>query len=118
MMLVYKIKNPLGLYSSGGMNPSFNKTGKTWSSRGHVSNHLAQFTDKEKHKYYNNCTVVTIEIKEEECEEINVSEWKNSDKTERAKELKKEKQLIRDKERKQKEIERLTKELENFKYPH
>jgi hypothetical protein len=115
MMLVYKIKNPLGLYSSGGMCPSFNKTGKTWSSRGHVSSHLAQFADKEKHVYYTNCVVVAIEIKEEECEEINVSEWKNSDKTERAKELKKQKQLIQNKERNQKEIERLTKELENLK---
>ncbi|CAB4131425.1 hypothetical protein UFOVP276_194 [uncultured Caudovirales phage] len=42
-MLVYKIRRPDGLFSTGGCEPRFTKAGKTWRSIGHVKTHLKQF---------------------------------------------------------------------------
>ena len=63
MQLVYKIRRATdGLFSTGGTVPSFNKKGKTWSHRGHVSSHLSQLSDKQKSHSYKDCEVVAYEI--------------------------------------------------------
>lgn len=78
---VYKIqRNSDGLFSSGGITPSFSRGGKTWSSKGALMGHLAQFYNtnydkKEKigasHIYprelplpfvYEDCTIVTFQV--------------------------------------------------------
>jgi hypothetical protein len=49
---MYKIKDTTtGLYSAGGMYPSFNKNGKTWRTLGHITSHLGHedYTNR-KHK--------------------------------------------------------------------
>jgi hypothetical protein len=50
-MLVYKIKNQDGLFSTGGTRPYFNKTGKTWSNIGHIKTHLKQFYNSSSRKW-------------------------------------------------------------------
>lgn len=43
-MKVWKIKQlSTGLFSNGGITPSFTKEGKVWTSKRDLSNHLAQF---------------------------------------------------------------------------
>lgn len=40
-MITYKIRNvKTGLYSTGGVCPSWSTRGKSWSTMGHVRNHL------------------------------------------------------------------------------
>lgn len=40
----YKIRNlTTGLYSSGGLTPSWNKRGKTWNNIGHIKSHLTGY---------------------------------------------------------------------------
>lgn len=39
-MTVYKIRNPQGLFSTGGSTPSWSKRGKTWVALNHVNAHL------------------------------------------------------------------------------
>lgn len=40
-MKIYKIKNPQGLYSTGGSAPKWAKTGKTWVALNHLQAHLS-----------------------------------------------------------------------------
>lgn len=48
-MKVYKIRNKItGLFSSGGLSPTFNKMGKVWNGIGPLKNHLHQFD----HEYH------------------------------------------------------------------
>lgn len=76
-MKVYKIQRKSdGLFSTGGMSPTFSKTGKTWNAIGHLKNHLNQFIrvftwDKETRKgeykdtigdVYTGCEIVTYEL--------------------------------------------------------
>ena len=51
-MFVYKIKRLDGLFSTGGCTPEFTKTGKTWSSIGHVKTHLRQFYNSFSKKWH------------------------------------------------------------------
>ena len=39
-MTLYKIRNPQGLYSTGGSAPSWSKRGKTWVALNHLNAHL------------------------------------------------------------------------------
>lgn len=44
--VVYKIRRKSdGLFSTGGTCPSWNANGKTWNTRGALSNHMAQLRD-------------------------------------------------------------------------
>lgn len=62
-MEVFKIRNnKTGLYSSGSSRPTFTDKGKTWMTRGAVSGHLAQFTEKHIASFYKDCSVVTMEM--------------------------------------------------------
>lgn len=40
---VYKIRNGKGLFSMGGISPTFNKKGKTWTKLAYVKVHLDAF---------------------------------------------------------------------------
>lgn len=63
----FKIRDRVtGLWSTGGVTPKFNKTGKTWSTIGHVKNHLLGYL---KHARYCNRVhhaerMATVEIPE------------------------------------------------------
>lgn len=112
---MYKIINPdTGLFSTGGMTPSWSKTGKIWSHRGHVTSHLSQFSERDKQTYYSNCKVVEYELVE--CdEEVNVLSWKELPKTTRAKELAEERRLEFQKQRAAKQIKQLEAKLQELK---
>jgi septin family protein len=113
---VYKIRRKSdGLFSTGGENPSFNKRGKTWSARGHITSHLSQLSSKTKNLYYNNCEVVCFEIEQFESSATDVLEWKPTEKTIRAKELQAQRELELQIRRDLSKIERLQKELANLK---
>ena len=76
-MKVYKIRDENGLYSNGGMNPSFTKAGKAWNNIGHLKNHLRQFFDRTMYRgrtaeLYDNAEIIAIEIVETEVEKIPV----------------------------------------------
>lgn len=43
-MKVYKIRNKDGLFSTGGMRPTWTKQGKVWQQLGHVHSHIQQLT--------------------------------------------------------------------------
>lgn len=52
-----------GLFSMGGSNPSFNKKGKTWTGKGHITNHVRQLDRRwGKPDPYEDCELVTCEI--------------------------------------------------------
>lgn len=53
----YKIRNSVGLYSTGGSEPTFSKNGKTWSNIGHLRNHLNLIND---YSYYKDCELVEL----------------------------------------------------------
>lgn len=40
-MTAYKIRNPQGLFSTGGSTPRWTKRGKTWVALNHLNAHLA-----------------------------------------------------------------------------
>ena len=76
-MKVYKIRDENGLYSNGGMNPNFTKSGKTWNNISHLKNHLRQFFDRTTYRgrnaeLYENSEIVAIEIVETEVEKTPV----------------------------------------------
>jgi hypothetical protein len=111
-MYVYKIRRKTdGLFSSGGTYPTFSKKGKTWTARGHVTSHLSQFGDRKKEQYYKDCEVVRIEIQEVDADVTDVFEWSQSESTIRAKDLKEQRRIEREKERKLEDIARLEKQL-------
>lgn len=78
-MKVYKIRDENGLYSNGGMNPSFTKAGKAWNNIGHLKNHLRQFFDRTSYRgrtaeLYDNAEIIAIEIVETEVEKTPVTD--------------------------------------------
>jgi hypothetical protein len=57
---MYKIRHKeTGLFSKGGTDVRWSKKGKIWAAKGHLSNHLAQFSDPE--KVYEDAEIVEIE---------------------------------------------------------
>lgn len=63
---IFKIRNPDGLFSTGGTDPTFTKEGKTWQKKGHLSNHFANFNERQMFKHYAGCEVVTYEVTQTE----------------------------------------------------
>lgn len=59
---IFKIRNPEGLFSTGGTYPRFTTEGKTWNKKGHLSNHFANFNEREMFKHYAGCEVVTYRV--------------------------------------------------------
>ena len=66
MSIVYKIRRADGMFSMGGSDPKFNKTGKIWKQRGHLTSHLTCVADHgwKGSKPYDDCQVVTYELTE------------------------------------------------------
>ena len=62
---VFKIRRDDGLFSTGGQRPRFAKRGKSWATRAHVNQHLAQFNSRFMHGMpYQNCELVRYEFVE------------------------------------------------------
>lgn len=65
-MYVYKIRSKEGTFSTGSATPSFTKKGQSWTSRGHLINHLLRFKkEKTFNKYYSGCEVVRFNLEED-----------------------------------------------------
>lgn len=79
--VVYKIRRKTdGLYSKGGTYPTFSKTGKTWNTRGALSNHFALLNDPyyrrmDRSRIYEDCEIVVIEVVPTEVNTMPVSAW-------------------------------------------
>jgi hypothetical protein len=58
--IYYKIRRSDGLYSTGGMDPDFQKKGKVWREKHHLSNHLNQCRNVD--YIYRNCKVIEFEV--------------------------------------------------------
>jgi len=75
MAIVFKIKRKSdGLFSMGGSSPRFNKTGKIWKQKGHLTNHLNQLwngvgTYRTSHHgsvhVYSDCEIIEYELVEQ-----------------------------------------------------
>lgn len=65
-MKVYKIRNKeTGLFSTGGLHPTWSKTGKVWQRIGHVHLHINQLVnEKTIPGAYKNAEIVEAEITE------------------------------------------------------
>ena len=94
MAVVYKIRRRSdGLFSTGGGTPSFNTNGKTWNTRGAMSNHFACIKEYGRYRDgkwlyrnpYEDCEVVVIEVVPSEVNTIPVEEWTVTAKTAAAK---------------------------------
>ena len=59
-----------GLFSKGGVEPTFSKTGKVWKRRGDVSGHLSQLNRRTIREFYENCEVVEFSIIEDHATEV------------------------------------------------
>lgn len=81
---VYKIRNAMGLYSTGGTRPRFTKRGKMWMNKGALANHLniiynrqygARFIPRGEDPY-EGCNVVTLELQPVLRGETTVQGWR------------------------------------------
>lgn len=73
-MEVYKIRRKVdGLFSMGGSWPRFNKGGKIWKQKGHLTSHLNIVADQRQEKAYEDCELVMYELTETEVDSIPVS---------------------------------------------
>lgn len=71
-VVFYKIRrNSDGLFSNGGMRPSFNKSGKVWHNKGALSNHLGLVMQMG--KVYADCEIVQLEMVPTDT--INITEY-------------------------------------------
>ena len=69
MAIVYKIRRKTdGLFSVGGSTPDFNKVGKIWKQKGHLTSHLSQLwggTGSYNNQHvYQDCEIVPYELTE------------------------------------------------------
>lgn len=112
-MKIFKIQRSDGLFSTGGMYPSFK--GKIWDKRNHVTNHLNQFSERDKKDYYSDCKVVEYEVIETPVEEVNVFDWKPTEKTLQRHRATEERRSKYAREQKQAEIRRLEEQLKKLK---
>lgn len=111
----WKIKQTsTGLFSMGGSDPRFNKTGKIWKQKGHLTSHLNQISRFSIHKY-NNCEIIEYEVKPKEVSRTSVMEHLISKKLEKEKQQQ-EAQARRDeieKAKRKQQWEELNKEFSN-----
>ena len=86
--VIYKIRRKSdGLFSTGGWNPEYSKTGKTWKRKGDLSNHFALMCDQyytrlrktSMNSVYEGCEIVAIEIVEVEKSVMPVEDWWEGD---------------------------------------
>ena len=60
-MRMYKVANPEGKFSTGGVRPSFNSKGKMWSLA-HLKSHIKLVLEYRNGEIYNNCKIVEFEL--------------------------------------------------------
>lgn len=86
--VIYKIRRKSdGLFSTGGWNPTFSKTGKTWNRKGDLSNHFALMCDQyytklrktDMNDVYEGCEIVAIEVVATEKNTMPVEDWWEGD---------------------------------------
>jgi hypothetical protein len=77
--VIYKIRSKTtGLYSKGGMEPRFGKTGKVWKKRGDLSSHFTQLTSRGEVTYrQHDVEVLEYELREEQVSCTPVDQWIN-----------------------------------------
>lgn len=116
----YKIRSKeTGMFSRGGDSRVWTKKGKTWSTIGHLKNHLAMFISKDGTKKgdypYNNAEVVEIKVDYNECNRYSVDNLAFDMLETRAKKDAKNKKIhinwVREQELKQ--LEKLKRKYEN-----
>ena len=66
-VLEFKIRRKSdGLFSNGGVSPSFTKSGKTWTNRGGLTQHLTIVDNRSGYgkqgRVYDGCEVVEVEV--------------------------------------------------------
>ena len=113
---VYKIRRTTdGLFSMGGFHPSFNKDGKIWKAKGHLTNHLNQVSKrvdwKTKKKVYDDCEIVVYEVIEKYAGHITLQRW--VDNIEKKQAQREEERKARIEARKKEERKKLYEELKN-----
>jgi len=70
-MFVFKIRNTeTSLYSNGGSKPTFSKTGKSWTSIGHLQNHITKI--KKSRKSYTSCEAVRFKLIEDDYVDLDL----------------------------------------------
>jgi len=62
-MKIYKIRNDKGLFSKGGLDPTFNKIGKLWL-RQYLKAHLTMLKAHSNIHLYDNCVIVEYDMTE------------------------------------------------------
>ena len=67
-MLVFKIRDKNGNFSTGTSHPKFNPRGKTWAALGHISNHIVMMGTYAAENVYKDCKLITFEIIEQSSE--------------------------------------------------
>lgn len=111
MSTVFKIRRSDGQFSMGGSSPSFNKTGKIWKQKGHLTNHLNQLWSG--YRRYRDCEIVVMELVETHTDTITLEEWMNEvlDRKQKKVEAWKKHSDDRDKKARKKQFEKLQKEF-------
>jgi hypothetical protein len=77
---IFKIRSTVtGLFSAGGTDPVFNRTGKVWKKRGHVICHLGQISSTGRRKYtQNKVEVVEYLLVETPVSTTSYEDWYNT----------------------------------------
>ena len=80
-MIIYKIRRKDGLFSMGGSTPLFNKTGKIWKQKNHLTSHLNQLRwghgCRDDRHVYHNCEIVPYELVEQPAGPgVSISQYK------------------------------------------
>jgi DNA gyrase/topoisomerase IV subunit A len=104
---IYKIRNPDGLFSTGGEVPTFTAKGKVWRARGHITSHLV-FA---RNLYPKGTEVVRYQVYEEADALTDVADWEESARTTQARNRQLTRQIEREREKAQAEADRLAKKL-------
>jgi len=119
MAIVYKIRREDGLFSMGGSTPSFNKTGKIWKQKGHLTSHFSQLWrgtgSFNRDHVYKDCEIVPYELSEVQAGPgFTIFEYleERKRKKDEADQARKERQEAWNKEQRRKEYESLKQEFE------
>jgi len=115
-MQIFKIRRKTdGLFSQGGSRPGFNKIGKMWKQKGHLTSHLNIVARQRPYLRddklaYDDCELVTFELTEIEVDSIPVSQY-----VKERKELQQEREQARDRAWEKRQKAERRKEFEKLK---
>jgi hypothetical protein len=77
--MIYKIRRPDGMFSTGGAWPTFNKTGKVWVKLCNLNSHLALLKGRNRLDKYSDCEIVEFELNEIDKKDIELDEKRSDD---------------------------------------